>query len=113
MFSVSLYYGYRHLRQLVKKNYPTNHVLDHPESISDTVSWKKLQEIRRESDYEALNGYAYARIGNDAIVDQWIEYGIERGLLGGFWRCEIEQLVSMERGPANEILMSQLRFDQL
>ena len=110
---MSLYFGYRHLRQLVKRDYPSSYGLDHPESVSDLVSLKKLQEIRIDADFEASTGYAYSRIGNDAMVDTWIEFGIENGLLDGFWRAEIERLVAMERGPANVLLMSQLRFDQL
>ena len=110
---MSLFYAYRHLRQVVKRTYPSGRDLDNPTDVSQSISWRRLQEIRLQSDHEAANGYSYALIGNDSMVDKWIDYGIQEGLLEGFWRCELERLVEMERGPANTMLMNQLRFDQL
>ena len=108
-----MYYGYRHLRKTVRQTYPAYPELDTPESTSDSVSLAYLQRIRCESDFEESTGYAYRKIGNDAMVDSWIDFGIQQGLLGGFWRCELERLVGMERSAANKMLMGQLHFDQL
>ena len=98
---------------MVKGDYPTGGIYDRPQDISSSISWSYLQNLRRDADFESSTGYAYSTIGSDAIVDRWIDYGIEKKLLDGFWRCELEQLVTMERAAANKLLMGQLRFDQL
>lgn len=96
---------------MAKMKYPNSRSLSSPDHISDTISLSKLQEVRRENDFRATYGYEYATLGSGAMVDNWVTHGINRGLLTGFWRCDIEELMTMERSPANERLMQQLYFD--
>ena len=114
VFLVSLFYGYQQLRRRARQNYNFSHrpELQHPRTISDTVSLDKFQEIRLENDNEATNGYSYAVVGNDDMVDRWVNHGIEENLLTGFWRVELDELVHLDRSRANQRLMAWLRFDQ-
>ena len=109
--SVSMFYGYQQLRRMAKMKYPNSRTLSNPESISDSISLEKLYEVRCQNDFEASYGYKYATLGSEKMVDNWVTHGINKGLLSGFWRCDIEELVKMERSPANERLMQQLYMD--
>ena len=106
-----MFYGYQQLRRLASRRYPSSRLLDNPTSISDGISLRKLQEIRRQNDAEATYGYSYARLGSSAMVDNWVNHGIDIGLLDGFWRLDLDELVTMERSPANARLMQQLHLD--
>ena len=101
------------MRKIVLGEFPAGFALDNPDSISDTISRHKLQEVRRQNDYLAGHGYTYATIGNDDFVDKWVDDGIRRGLLPGFWQSDLERFARMDRGSANQILMDQLNFDEL
>ena len=101
------------MRRLRLCSYPETWSLNHPNTISDTISLQKLQEVRIENDYKDLHGYAYAEIGNNQMVDRWIKHGVEAGLLNGFWQSDLERFARMDRGPANQVLMDQLNFDEL
>ena len=93
--------------------YPESRDLTHPRTIGDTISLKTLQKVRTDADHKAATGYEYANIGNNNFVDAWINYGVKEGLLTGFWQSDLERFARMERGPANQILMDQLNFDEL
>ena len=84
---------------MAKMKYPNSRILSNPDSISDSISLQKLQEVRRENDFEDSHGYTYATLGSENMVDSWVNHGINKGLLSGFWRCDIEELVKMERSP--------------
>ena len=81
-------------------------------SISDTVSLDKFQEIRLEMDNEPTNGYSYAVIGNDDMVDQWVDHGVRENFLDGFWKLELDELVHLDRSRANQRLMEWQQFDR-
>ena len=101
------------MRQSLLSEYPEGFALENPASISDTISRRKLQEVRLQNDYERGHGYTYASIGNNDFVDKWIEDGTRRGLLTGFWQSDLARFARMDRGSANRILMDQLNFDEL
>lgn len=112
---MSLFYGYQQLRRHARRHYNFHHrpEFQNPFTISDTISLEKFQEVRRNSDNEGTNGYSYAVVGNDDMVDRWVEHGIQEELLGGFWRMDLDELVQLDRSRANQRLMDWLRFDQL
>lgn len=101
------------MRQSLLSEYPEGFSLENPSTIADTISRRKLQEVRRQSDHERSHGYTYATIGNNDFVDKWIEDGVQRGLLTGFWQSDLARYAQMDRGSANRILMDQLNFDEL
>ena len=106
-----MFYAYRHMRAVLGNQYPSDPQLNAPSSITDTISWDKLQKIRVDNDHEASTGYSYETIGNDGFVDRWIDHAIADGLLLDFWRQDLQHYSTLERGPANQILMEKLRFD--
>ena len=112
---MSLFYGYQQLRRQAKRPYTFSFrpELSHPTSITDTISLEKFQQVRVDNDHEASHGYSYAVLGNDDVVDQWVNHGIETELLGGFWRLELDSLIKMDRSQANQRLMQWLRDDQM
>ena len=101
------------MRRLLRGEYPESKRLTDPQSITDTISLSKLQEVRLQHDFQGGHGYTYATIGNDDWVDRWITDGINERLLTGFWQSDLERFARMDRGPANQILMDQLNHDEL
>ena len=111
-----MFYAYRCMRQSLLAEYPEGFSLENPSTIADTISRRKLQEIRLQQDYERgrnEHGYSYATIGNNDFIDKWIDDGVQRGLLTGFWQSDLARFAQMDRGSANRILMDQLNFDEL
>ena len=101
------------MRLVLRAQYPSDHRLNTPASITDTISLDKLQKVRIDNDHEASTGYAYETIGNDGFVNRWIDQAIADGLLLGFWQRDLDHYATLGRGPAYQILMDQLQFDRL
>ena len=101
------------MRSLLEAEYPADYRLNTPVSISDTISLERLQKIRIDNDHEASTGYAYGTIGNDGFITRWIEQAIADDFLHGFWQTDLQHYATMGRGPANQILMEQLNYDDL
>ena len=101
------------MRALLSTQYPTDERLHTPVNITDTICWERLQQIRADNDHEASTGYSYKVIGNDNFVDVWIDHAISEGLLLDFWQNDLKHYATLERGPANQILMEKLRIGDL
>ena len=101
------------MRFILANEYPSDHRLNTPLSITDTISLEKLQQIRVDNDHEAPTGYAYATIGNNGFVDRWIDQAVTDVFLFGFWQQDLEHYATLGSGPANQILMDLLNEDNL
>ena len=101
------------MRSVLLAQYPADYRLNTPVSIADTISLERLQQIRVDNDHEAATGYSYGTIGNDDFVNRWIDQAVADGLLLGFWQNDLQHFATLERGPANQILMEKLHRDDL
>ena len=72
-------------------------------SINDTIDLGQLYDLRL-ADFPA-----YAVLGSHQLTDQWIDHGVEQGLLPHDWRDEIDLALTMDRSDANRLLLGLLQ----
>ena len=96
LISVSFWYAYDRMSRTERRLYKHE---PRSQSLKDTIDLGHLYDLRL-ADFPA-----YAVLGSHQLTDQWLEYGVEQGLLPHDWRDEIDLLLEMDRADANRLLL--------
>ena len=96
------------MRRKDRQNFPPR---SHTTQIDEPVGLPQLWDLRCSLD-AASNGYAYSTIGGDSHIEEWVNFGIQEGLLTHEYRDTLDRHMNMSRAKANQWLMERLSQHQ-